>query len=65
MEVMCQLEVSLLLGYISHEQFDEKELAISEIAKMCGMTENNTSVVLHRTREKLKTFLRREGFSIE
>ena len=41
MEVMCQLEVSLLLGYISHEQFDEKELAISEIAKMLiGLRKN-------------------------
>ena len=34
MEVMCQLEVSLLLGYITQKQFDEQELFISETTKM-------------------------------
>ena len=34
MEVMYQLEVSLLLGYISQQQFDEQELLISETTKM-------------------------------
>lgn len=34
MEVMCQLEVSLLLGYISQQQFDEQELFVAEITKM-------------------------------
>lgn len=34
MEVMCQLEVSLLLGYITQQQFDEQELFISETTKM-------------------------------
>ena len=34
MEVMCQLEVSLLLGYISQQQFDEQELLISDMTKM-------------------------------
>ena len=34
MEVMCQLELSLLLGYISQQQFDEQELFISETTKM-------------------------------
>jgi len=33
MEVMCQLEVSLLLGYITQQQFDEQELFISETTK--------------------------------
>ena len=34
MEVMCQLELSLFLGYISQQQFDEQELFISETTKM-------------------------------
>lgn len=34
MEVMCQLEVSLLLGYMNQHQFDEVELFISETTKM-------------------------------
>ena len=34
MEVMCQLEVSLLMGYISQQQFDEQELFISETTRM-------------------------------
>ena len=41
MEVMCQLEVSLLLGYISQQQFDEHELLISEMARMLvGLRKN-------------------------
>ncbi|MBO7645680.1 MAG: four helix bundle protein [Prevotella sp.] len=34
MEVMCQLEVSLLLGYISQKDFNEMEIFISETTKM-------------------------------
>ena len=34
METMCQLEVALLLGYISQDQFDKQELAIAETTKM-------------------------------
>ena len=34
MEVMCQLEASLLLGYISQQQFEEIESFISETTKM-------------------------------
>ena len=34
METMCQLEIALLLGYISQQQFDEQELFISETTKM-------------------------------
>ena len=34
MEVMCQLEVALLLGYISQEQFNEQESFISQTTKM-------------------------------
>ena len=34
MEVMCQMEVALILGYISQDQFDKQESSISETAKM-------------------------------
>lgn len=34
MEVMCQLELSLLLGYISQTQFDKQEQTISDTTKM-------------------------------
>ena len=35
---------------------------VSSISKLCGMTENNFSVTLHRTRKKLKELLKKEGF---
>ena len=34
MEMMCQLEVALRLGYITQNKFDELELLISETTKM-------------------------------
>ena len=34
MEVMCQCEVSLLLGYIDQQHFDEQETFINDTAKM-------------------------------
>ena len=34
MEVMCQLEIASLLGFISHDAFDELERHILEITKM-------------------------------
>ena len=34
MEMMCQLEVALRLGYITQSKFDEQELLISETTKM-------------------------------
>ena len=34
MEVMCQMEVALILGYTSQDQFNKQELSISETAKM-------------------------------
>ena len=41
MEVMCQMEVALLLGYISQQQFDEQELSIAETTKMLvGLRKN-------------------------
>ena len=41
MEVMCQLEVALILEYISQQQFDEQELFVSETTKMLiGLRKN-------------------------
>ena len=41
MEVMCQLEVALLLGYLTQEQFAEQERFISETTKMLiGLRKN-------------------------
>ena len=41
MEVMCQLETALLLGYINQQQFDEQELFISETTRMIvGLRKN-------------------------
>ena len=37
---------------------------IPYIAKYLGITENNASVTLSRTRKKLKEYLRKEGFDI-
>jgi RNA polymerase sigma-70 factor (ECF subfamily) len=37
---------------------------IKEIAKRCGMSENNVSVTLSRTRRKLKDYLTERGYSI-
>jgi RNA polymerase sigma-70 factor (ECF subfamily) len=37
---------------------------IKEIAKRCGMSENNVSVTLSRTRKKLKDYLTERGYSI-
>ena len=34
MEVMCQLEVAAILGYLSQEQLDSHETKIVEISKM-------------------------------
>ena len=34
MEVMCQLEIASLLGFICHDTFDELERHILEITKM-------------------------------
>ncbi len=36
--------------------------SVAQIAKRYGITENNTSVILSRTRSKLKAHLIREGF---
>ena len=41
MEVMCQLEVALILQYISQQQFNEQELFVSETTKMLlGLRKN-------------------------
>jgi len=36
--------------------------SISEIAKQYGMKENNVAMLMFRTRQKLRDFLRKEGF---
>ena len=38
--------------------------SIEEIARMCGMTEGNVKVMLHRTRAKLKEYLEKEGLFV-
>ncbi len=38
--------------------------SIREIAERMGMTENNVKVILHRTREKFKQFLEKEGITV-
>ena len=38
--------------------------SIPEIAKRFGMTENNVSVSLNRTRQKLKNYLKERGFDL-
>ena len=38
--------------------------SISQIAKKFGISNNNVSVRLSRIREKLKNYLRKEGYSI-
>lgn len=38
--------------------------SIEEIARMFSLSENNVSVRLHRTRNKLKKYLEQEGFHI-
>ncbi len=37
---------------------------VKDIAAYCGISEGKTKTVLHRTREKLKSFLQKEGFSL-
>ena len=37
---------------------------IEYIARRLGQTENNVSVLLHRTRQKLKEYLIKEGFAV-
>lgn len=38
--------------------------SVEEIARLCGMSESNVKVMLHRTRAKLKEFLEKEGLSV-
>ena len=37
---------------------------VQEIAENMGMTENNVSVTLHRTRNKFKAYLEKEGINV-
>lgn len=36
--------------------------SVKETARLCGMTESNTKVLLHRTRLALREYLEQEGF---
>ena len=38
--------------------------SVAEAAADCGMTENAAAVLLHRTRQKLRAFLEKEGFAL-
>ena len=38
--------------------------SVEEIARSCGMSEGSVKVMLHRTREKLKNFLEKEGLFV-
>ena len=38
--------------------------AVKDIARYCGMTESKVKVLLHRTRQGLKTHLEKEGFDL-
>lgn len=37
---------------------------MKEIARYCGITESKAKVLLHRTRQALRDYLRQEGFSL-
>ena len=36
--------------------------SVREVARYCGLTESNAKVLLHRTRQALKTYLQEEGY---
>ena len=36
--------------------------SVKEAARACGLTESNTKVLLHRTRQALREFLEKEGY---
>lgn len=38
--------------------------SIKELCSLCGLSESNAKVTLHRLREQLKEFLKEEGFEI-
>ena len=40
------------------------EATVAEIAERYGMRENSVTVLLHRTRKKLKAHLQKEGFDL-
>ena len=37
---------------------------IKEVADYCGMTESKTKTLLHRTRQGLKEYLKKEGYPV-
>ena len=36
--------------------------SVKETARACGLTESNTKVLLHRTRQALREYLEKEGY---
>ena len=36
--------------------------SLKETARACGLTESNTKVILHRTRQALREYLEKEGY---
>ena len=38
--------------------------SMAEVARYCGMSESKAKSMLHRTRQKLKTHLQKEGFTV-
>lgn len=39
-------------------------LTVQEIAKKMGMSESHVSVILHRTRNRFKDYLKKEGITV-
>ena len=37
---------------------------VAEVARYCGMSESKAKSMLHRTRQKLKAYLQKEGFTV-
>lgn len=60
-EFLCTLDQEKRVMFVRRYWYSD---SISEIAKKFHMSNNNVSVGLLRTREKLKKYLRKEGFEI-
>ena len=65
--------ISAINGFLSELPQDKRKMfvcrywyaySIPEIAKRFGMTENNVSVSLNRTRQKLRNYLKERGFDL-
>lgn len=72
-EVLAGELTELLNRFLANEKADNRVIfvrrywfsdSIPDIARRLGMTENNVSVRLHRTRERLRNYLEKEGYSL-